>query len=116
LQPHEVAELAGTTPDAAPAVESRADGFFVFMDPPEHTRLRRLLTGQFTVRRMRELAVLMGLLGHGRVASWAASTASCWGTSEGAFGGRRRAARHPPRLRGPPRRAKTYLHDRYCRF
>jgi cytochrome P450 len=50
LQPHEVAEAA-----PAPAVESREDGFFVFMDPPEHTRLRRLLTGQFTVRRMREL-------------------------------------------------------------
>lgn len=25
------------------------------MDPPEHTRIRRLLTGQFTVRRMRQL-------------------------------------------------------------
>ncbi|GAA3594038.1 cytochrome P450 [Nonomuraea rosea] len=50
LQPHEVAEAA-----PPPAVESREDGFFVFMDPPEHTRLRRLLTGQFTVRRMREL-------------------------------------------------------------
>ncbi|MEV5893428.1 cytochrome P450 [Nonomuraea fuscirosea] len=33
----------------------RADGIFVFMDPPEHTRLRRPLTGQFTVRRMRQL-------------------------------------------------------------
>ncbi|SNT22727.1 Cytochrome P450 [Streptosporangium subroseum] len=40
---------------AARAVESRTDGMFVFMDPPEHTRLRRLLTGQFTVRRMRAL-------------------------------------------------------------
>ncbi|WP_371785783.1 cytochrome P450 [Streptosporangium subroseum] len=40
---------------AAQAVESRTDGMFVFMDPPEHTRLRRLLTGQFTVRRMRAL-------------------------------------------------------------
>ncbi|MEV4098543.1 cytochrome P450 [Streptosporangium saharense] len=30
-------------------------GFFLRMDPPEHTRLRRLLTGQFTVRRMRQL-------------------------------------------------------------
>ncbi|WP_326643327.1 cytochrome P450 [Nonomuraea fuscirosea] len=33
----------------------REDGIFVFMDPPEHTRLRRPLTGQFTVRRMRQL-------------------------------------------------------------
>ncbi|GAA3621495.1 cytochrome P450 [Nonomuraea rosea] len=39
---------------AAPRGE-REDGIFVFMDPPEHTRLRRSLTGQFTVRRMREL-------------------------------------------------------------
>jgi len=28
---------------------------FIMMDAPEHTRLRRLLTGQFTVRRMRQL-------------------------------------------------------------
>ncbi len=31
-------------------------GMFILMDPPEHTRFRRLLTGQFTVRRMRRLA------------------------------------------------------------
>ncbi|MFC4115946.1 cytochrome P450 [Nonomuraea zeae] len=30
-------------------------GFFAAMDPPGHTRYRRLLTGQFTVRRMRLL-------------------------------------------------------------
>ncbi|MBP2708478.1 cytochrome P450 [Microbispora sp. RL4-1S] len=30
-------------------------GFFIRMDEPEHTRYRRLLTGQFTVRRMRLL-------------------------------------------------------------
>jgi cytochrome P450 len=30
-------------------------GMFIGMDPPEHTRYRKLLTGQFTVRRMREL-------------------------------------------------------------
>lgn len=34
---------------------SRA-GSFITMDPPEHTRYRKLLTGQFTVRRMRQLA------------------------------------------------------------
>lgn len=33
---------------------SRA-GSFITMDPPEHTRYRKLLTGQFTVRRMRRL-------------------------------------------------------------
>ncbi|TMR22307.1 cytochrome P450 [Nonomuraea turkmeniaca] len=30
-------------------------GAFTAMDPPEHTRYRQLLTGQFTVRRMRRL-------------------------------------------------------------
>ncbi|WAL63973.1 cytochrome P450 [Amycolatopsis cynarae] len=39
----------GEVPPAAP-------GMFVGMDPPAHTRYRRLLTGQFTVRRMRALA------------------------------------------------------------
>jgi cytochrome P450 len=32
-----------------------APGWFVNMDPPEHTRYRRMLTGQFTVRRMKQL-------------------------------------------------------------
>jgi cytochrome P450 len=31
-------------------------GSLIGMDPPEHTRYRRMLTGYFTVRRMRELA------------------------------------------------------------
>ncbi|GAA3250456.1 cytochrome P450 [Nonomuraea helvata] len=31
-------------------------GVFALMDPPDHTRYRRLLTGEFTVRRMRVLA------------------------------------------------------------
>ncbi|WP_410639634.1 cytochrome P450 [Amycolatopsis sp. lyj-346] len=30
-------------------------GSFINMDPPEHTRYRKLLTGQFTVRRIRDL-------------------------------------------------------------
>ncbi|GAA3435907.1 cytochrome P450 [Kutzneria kofuensis] len=34
--------------------KSRA-GSFINMDPPEHTRYRRMLTGQFTLRRMRQL-------------------------------------------------------------
>lgn len=38
-----------TVPPPAPP------GFFLGMDPPEHTRLRRHLTGQFTVRRMNQL-------------------------------------------------------------
>jgi cytochrome P450 len=35
--------------------EASRAGSFISMDPPEHTRYRRLLTGQFTVRRMRDL-------------------------------------------------------------
>ncbi|RZQ62594.1 cytochrome P450 [Amycolatopsis suaedae] len=31
-------------------------GMFLHMDPPDHTRLRKQLTGQFTVRRMKQLA------------------------------------------------------------
>lgn len=56
LRPEEAARFAetGVLPER-PEVDSRTDGMFVFMDPPEHTRLRRLLTGQFTVRRMRAL-------------------------------------------------------------
>ena len=30
-------------------------GLFISMDPPDHTRLRRMLTGAFTVRRMKQL-------------------------------------------------------------
>ncbi|MET7443028.1 MULTISPECIES: cytochrome P450 [unclassified Streptomyces] len=30
-------------------------GLFISMDPPDHTRLRRLLTGAFTVKRLKEL-------------------------------------------------------------
>lgn len=30
-------------------------GSFINMDPPEHTRYRKMLTGQFTLRRMRQL-------------------------------------------------------------
>ncbi|GGO12413.1 cytochrome P450 [Microbispora rosea subsp. aerata] len=35
--------------------EPLTPGFFLRMDPPAHTRYRRLLTGQFTVRRMKLL-------------------------------------------------------------
>ncbi|GAB3491921.1 cytochrome P450 [Amycolatopsis cihanbeyliensis] len=37
------------------AGEPARPGFFIGMDPPEHTRYRKLLTGQFTVRRMNQL-------------------------------------------------------------
>ena len=41
-------------PDETP-VPPPAPGMFIMMDAPEHTRFRRLLMGQFTVRRMRQL-------------------------------------------------------------
>jgi cytochrome P450 len=39
----------------APNQLEREDGMFLLMDPPEHTRLRRVLAGQFTTRRMQAL-------------------------------------------------------------
>ncbi|WP_020667950.1 cytochrome P450 [Amycolatopsis nigrescens] len=36
-------------------LEDMPAGQFIHMDPPDHTRFRRLLTGQFTVRRMNQL-------------------------------------------------------------
>ncbi|MDT8912230.1 hypothetical protein [Amycolatopsis sp. PS_44_ISF1] len=54
--PHQPAtQLAPGDVAATDASGGRADGMFVFMDPPEHTRLRRLLTGQFSVKRMNAL-------------------------------------------------------------
>ncbi|MBP2329924.1 cytochrome P450 [Kibdelosporangium banguiense] len=38
-----------------PETQPTAPGAFAFMDPPEHTAYRKLLTGQFTVRRMQAL-------------------------------------------------------------
>ncbi|GAA3140324.1 cytochrome P450 [Streptomyces rectiviolaceus] len=37
-------------------LEADIPGLFEHMDPPDHTRFRRRLAGQFTVRRMRQLA------------------------------------------------------------
>ncbi|MEQ3552130.1 cytochrome P450 [Pseudonocardia nematodicida] len=58
LSTEEVAQLeaaAGRGEPVRPADVERHDAMFIFMDPPEHTRIRRLLQGQFTVRRMRAL-------------------------------------------------------------
>ncbi|MBP2476394.1 cytochrome P450 [Crossiella equi] len=48
----ELMSLPDSPPQGLPPAEP---GDFVTIDPPEHTRYRRLLTGQFTVRRMRQL-------------------------------------------------------------
>ncbi|WP_420718546.1 cytochrome P450 [Streptomyces sp. H51] len=42
--------------DRAQDLGAEIPGLFEHMDPPEHTRFRRLLAGQFTLRRMRALA------------------------------------------------------------
>jgi cytochrome P450 len=54
----EVAHQPVTMPNAAAQAMFTAPpppGMFVRMDPPEHTRYRKLLVGEFTVRRMRQL-------------------------------------------------------------
>ncbi|GAA1651386.1 cytochrome P450 [Nonomuraea maheshkhaliensis] len=52
---HRAELLRNPLPGASLSAEPRPapPGAFTAMDPPEHTRYRRLLTGQFTVRRMR---------------------------------------------------------------
>ena len=42
-------------PPEARELQQIRPGQFIGMDPPDHTRYRRLLTGQFTVRRMNAL-------------------------------------------------------------
>ncbi|GAA2204702.1 cytochrome P450 [Nonomuraea monospora] len=43
------------SPEEAAALERFMTGHFIDLDPPEHTRFRRLLIPEFTVRRMKEL-------------------------------------------------------------
>ncbi|MCK2219549.1 cytochrome P450 [Actinomadura sp. ATCC 31491] len=65
-----------------PAVRSSAPGgpgrpappgFFAATDPPEHTRYRRLLTGQFTLRRMRLLEPRIERIAAGHLDAMAAA-------------------------------------------
>ncbi len=48
--PYEVPGMPAQT-EPSPQVP----GLFISMDPPDHTRLRRMLTGAFTVKRMKQL-------------------------------------------------------------
>ncbi|MBF8190845.1 cytochrome P450 [Nonomuraea sp. K274] len=50
----ELRHLPVQQPGQGPA-QPAPPGVFLSMDPPEHTRYRHLLTGEFTVRRMRRL-------------------------------------------------------------
>ncbi|GAA3098451.1 cytochrome P450 [Nonomuraea salmonea] len=43
------------TPEEIAAAHQLSVGFFIDHDPPEHTRFRRLLISEFTVRRVREM-------------------------------------------------------------
>ncbi len=44
--------------------EEDVPGMFVGMDPPDHTRYRRLLTGELSVRRMRQLETKIAATAH----------------------------------------------------
>lgn len=44
--------------------EEDVPGMFVGMDPPEHTRYRKLITGELSVRRMRELEPAIAVTAH----------------------------------------------------
>src|SRR5690606_11477041 len=52
-------QLARTTPGVPPVSEEercrQVAGYLLSVDPQDHTRLRRMLTPEFTVRRMRRL-------------------------------------------------------------
>jgi cytochrome P450 len=48
-------ELRSTPFSASRDTQPARPGMFIGMDPPDHTRYRRLLTGEFTVHRMRQL-------------------------------------------------------------
>jgi cytochrome P450 len=49
----------GETPEEGRKVEP---GMFLSQDPPDHTRLRKMLQGQFTVRRMNQLSEWIGTI------------------------------------------------------
>ncbi|MEV4563538.1 cytochrome P450 [Nonomuraea sp. NPDC049419] len=48
-------DTATMTPEEIAAAHQMSVGFFIDHDPPEHTRFRRLLISEFTVRRVREM-------------------------------------------------------------
>ncbi|MEV4805185.1 cytochrome P450 [Nonomuraea sp. NPDC049421] len=48
-------DTANMSPEEIAAARQMSVGFFIDHDPPEHTRFRRLLISEFTVRRIREM-------------------------------------------------------------
>jgi cytochrome P450 len=67
--PYEVPGMPAVT-EPSPQVP----GLFISMDPPDHTRLRRMLTGAFTVKRMRELEEHIGDIAERQLAQMARLT------------------------------------------
>ncbi|MFG3207625.1 cytochrome P450 [Streptomyces sp. NPDC048192] len=67
--PYEVPGMPAVT-EPSPQVP----GLFISMDPPDHTRLRRMLTGAFTVKRMRELEEHIGDIAERQLAEMARLT------------------------------------------
>jgi cytochrome P450 len=67
--PYEVPGMPAVT-EPSPQVP----GLFISMDPPDHTRLRRMLTGAFTVKRMRELGDHIGDIAERQLAQMARLT------------------------------------------
>ncbi|MED7923020.1 cytochrome P450 [Nonomuraea sp. LP-02] len=53
--PHHVLHPGGLTPEGEALLTEMAPGHFIDLDPPDHTRFRKLLIPEFTVRRVREL-------------------------------------------------------------
>ena len=95
-----------TRPPACPSATEpspQMPGLFIAMDPPDHTRLRRKLTGAFTVKRMKQLEEQHRR--HRRAATGRAGAPDPAGRpgqgvrAAGAVAGDLRAARRP--LRGP---------------
>jgi cytochrome P450 len=67
------APLPRSNPRPGGATKPPAPGWFPNMDPPEHTRYRRLLTGQFTVRRMKQLEPRVAQIVHEHLEAMAAA-------------------------------------------
>jgi cytochrome P450 len=52
----------GDVPDVPEDKRKAEPGMFLSQDPPDHTRLRKMLQGQFTVRRMNQLSEWIGTI------------------------------------------------------
>ena len=60
-------DLSRLTGTGLESLAAQDPGGLGFTDPPEHTRMRRLLTGEFTARRLRSLAPVIESVVDGRI-------------------------------------------------